>query len=86
MDIISEGPYLERVCSTVGNVRQHSEKCAECKWFEVCTGGCRALGLLYSGARKDFLGEDITKCLYFEKGWYEKTLEVVEKWGQPYQG
>ncbi len=39
-----------------------------------------ALGLLYSGQRKDFLGEDIIKCLFFENGWYTKTISALSGW------
>ena len=45
-----------------------------------CTGGCRAMGLLYSGAKADFNGEDITKCVFFENGWYEKTSKALAVW------
>ena len=79
-DILTSGAYLDNVCATVGDVLKNSAKCAECKWFEYCTGGCRALGLLYSGERKDFLGEDITKCLFFMNGWYEKTAAALSEW------
>ena len=79
-DLLSAGPYLDTVCATVGEVREKTEKCAACKWFEYCTGGCRALGLLYSGKKMDFLGADTTKCDFFENGWYEKTAEALADW------
>jgi len=79
-DVLSAGPYLENVCATVGGVRENNPKCAQCKWFEYCTGGCRAMGLLYSGAKADFNGEDITKCVFFENGWYEKTSKALTEW------
>ena len=72
-EIIQSGTYLDNICATVGDLREKTKKCAECRYFEQCTGGCRALGLLYSGKRKDFCGEDITKCMFFENGWYEKS-------------
>lgn len=79
-EIIRSGAYPEIICTTVGDVRERSEKCAACRYFPFCTGGCRALGLLYSGQRKDFCGEDITKCMYFENGWYEKVTEAFSDW------
>lgn len=38
------------------------------------------MGLLYSGPRADFCGEDVSKCVFFENGWYEKTKEVLSGW------
>ena len=79
-DIIHSSAYLDTICTTVGMVRDNSEKCAACPWFIYCTGGCRALGFLYSGQKKNFLAEDITKCLFFENGWYEKTVSALSGW------
>ena len=79
-DLITAGPYMDAVCATVGDVREKTQKCAACEWFEYCTGGCRAMGMMYSGAREDFYGEDITKCAFFENGWYEKTAEALSDW------
>lgn len=79
-ELISSGTYLDMVCTTVGDVREKNPKCAACKWFEACTGGCRAMGMLYSGQRKDFFGEDITKCSFFENGWYEKIITTLLGW------
>lgn len=82
-EIIQSGTYLDNICATVGDLREKTKKCAECRYFEQCTGGCRALGLLYSGKRKDFSGEDITKCMFFENGWYEKVTETLSEWKTP---
>ena len=79
-DLLSAGPYLQNVCSTVGDVRKNNPKCAACKWFEACTGGCRAMGLLYSGEQKNWYGEDFTKCRFFENGWYEKVADAFPGW------
>lgn len=79
-DLLSSGQYLENVCATIGDVRKSNLKCGGCKWFEYCTGGCRAMGLLYSGAKKDFCGEDLTKCKFFENGWYERVRDTLADW------
>ena len=79
-DLLMSGKYLENVCATVGDVRKNNPKCGGCKWFEYCTGGCRAMGYLYSGERKDFFGEDLTKCRFFENGWYEKVRDTLSDW------
>ena len=79
-DIISGGPYMEAVCATVGELREKNAKCACCKWFKSCTGGCRALGIACSAGRDDYFGEDKTKCLFFENGWYDKIAETLSGW------
>ena len=79
-DLLTKSGYLDNVCSTVGDVRENNPKCGSRRWFEYCTGGCRAMGLLYSGQRKDFYGEDITKCRFFENGWYEKVSAALSAW------
>ena len=79
-DLIREGPYMDAVCATVDDVRQRSEKCAACKWFPYCTGGCRVLAMIFSGQKADYYGEDRAKCMFFEGGWYEKTVEALSGW------
>ena len=79
-DLLTSGAYLDNVCTTVGDVHKNNPECAACKWFKYCTGGCRAMGLLNSGKRADFCGEDITKCLFFENGWYERTVKALAEW------
>jgi len=79
-DMLMAGRYLENICATIGDVRENNSKCAGCKWFEYCTGGCRAMGYLFSGEKKDFFGEDLTKCVFFENGWYEKVRDTLSDW------
>ncbi len=83
-EMIQSGTYLDMICATVGDLRKKTKKCADCLYFEQCTGGCRALGLLYSGERMDFSGEDITKCMFFENGWYEKIKQTLSDWKTPH--
>lgn len=68
--LLSEGAYLDEVCTCVGQLAKHNEKCQHCHWWKFCIGGCRALGLAITGDR---LGEDKAKCLYFNEGYIEKT-------------
>lgn len=68
--LLSEGAYLDEVCTCVGQLAEHNEKCQNCRWWKFCAGGCRALGLGLTGDR---LGEDRAKCAYFNDGYLEKT-------------
>ena len=79
-ELLVSSSYLDCVCSTVGDVRSNCLKCGSCKWFEYCTGGCRALGFLYSGGTSYILGEDLSKCRFFENGWYEKVSDTLSAW------
>ncbi len=77
--LLASGKYIDCICSTVGDVRRDNPKCRRCKWFEYCTGGCRALGFLYSGTNL-VSGSDLTKCAFFENGWYEKVSKTLSAW------
>lgn len=79
-DLLSSSAYLCNVCATVGDVRRNNPKCASCTWFEACTGGCRGMGFVYSGERRDFLGEDLTKCAFFQNGWYKRVTDALSGW------
>ena len=79
-DILADSEYLTYAMATTLNQIMNNEKCSDCKYYEVCTGGCPALGLLYSKKHFDYYHEDITKCYFFENGWYEKTIKAMGDW------
>ncbi|MBQ0101208.1 MAG: radical SAM protein [Firmicutes bacterium] len=72
--LLRDSNYLNSVCATVKDLKEHNEKCAACKWFRYCCGGCRAIGLALTG---DVFGQDLSKCLFFEGGYIEKLKEVL---------
>ena len=78
-ELVKESDYLNLAMAPLFKQIVENDKCANCKYYKACTGGCPALGLLYS---KDvnFFHEDITKCIFFENGWYEKVLEKLKKY------
>ena len=77
--LVKESDYASLAMATLLKQVIENDKCGNCKYYKACTGGCPALGLLYS---KDvnFYHEDITKCFFFENGWYEKALEALSEW------
>lgn len=79
-DLLTDSDYMKIVCSNLHKRRKNNQKCAECKYFRYCLGGCPALGGLYSPERLDLFGTDITKCLFYENGWYEKTVGTMRGW------
>ena len=79
-DIVNESDYTKYATATLFNMIINNDKCSECIYFKVCTGGCPALGLLYSGEAHNYFHEDITKCYFFENGWYEKVTNALSGW------
>ena len=78
-ELVSDSPYLNLALAPLFKQIIENDKCGNCKYYKACTGGCPALGLLYS-PNSDFYHEDITKCIFFENGWYEKVLDALKDW------
>ena len=78
--ILKDSDYLTYATATLFNQIVNNDKCASCKYYKVCTGGCPALGLLYSQKRFDYYHEDILKCFFFENGYYEKVVKEMGNW------
>ena len=71
---LSSGDYLKIICTTIGELAEHNEKCAGCHWFKYCCGGCRAVGLALT---EDVFGSDKSKCLFFENGYMQKLTDAL---------
>ena len=84
--LLQDSDYLKAVAYTVDEVLERNEACRECKYKKLCMGGCRAITKLLSD---DYLGNDLSKRLYFKKGYMRKTDEVfahvAEKSGIKYR-
>ncbi len=77
--ILQESKYLDAATCTVAQLHEHTKECAECEYRKLCAGGCRAIALALT---HDYLGKDLAKCLYFKKGYMQKTDEVFERVAQ----
>ena len=75
--LLQTGRYLSEVCTTVGTLAEKNPVCGNCPYFKHCVGGCRAIALTLTG---DKLGVDLSKCLFYKKGYYEKTVSVMGDW------
>ena len=75
--LLTEGPLTDHVMQTVREKRTFSQKCAGCRFFKNCQGGCPALSMLFGG---NLLSADDYKCAFFENGYYDKYLEVLKGW------
>lgn len=72
--LLTFGPYIDEVCTTLGTLREKNEKCGKCEHFEYCNGGCRAIALALTG---DKLGIDPSKCLFWQNGYERKIAEAL---------
>lgn len=73
--ILQGGPLMKEICANIGDMLKVNEKCKNCKHLTYCRGGCRALAVLASNG--DFRSSDLTKCIFFSKGYMDKFIEVM---------
>ena len=73
--LLREGIYLDNVTYTVGQLRENNIECQNCEYWKLCMGGCRACAYALTD---NMMGYDPSKCLYFKKGYMEKTIEMFE--------
>lgn len=78
-ELTKNSTYLSLAIAPLLKQILENNKCASCNYYKACTGGCPALGLLYS-INSDFYHEDITKCLFFYNDWYKKTTNELSSW------
>ncbi|MBE6596554.1 MAG: radical SAM protein [Ruminococcaceae bacterium] len=71
------GKYLSEVCTTVGELARANPTCGSCPYFKHCVGGCRAVALTLTG---DKMGVDLSKCLFFKKGYVKKLETCLYDW------
>ncbi len=72
--LLSDGKYLEEVCTTLGTLKENNRKCGSCSYFELCNGGCRAIALALTG---DKLGIDPSECFFWENGYAGKIATAL---------
>ena len=75
--LLQSGKYLDEVCATVKTLAVNNTKCAGCKYFRYCVGGCRALAVGLTG---DKFGSDPAKFVFFKNGWYGRITEMLDGW------
>ena len=75
--LLRESRYLSEVCTTVGELKSVNSRCASCRYFRYCAGGCRAVALVLTD---DKLGCDPSKCMFFENGYHRRIKEIMGDW------
>ena len=78
-ELLRESEYLNLAMAPLLKQILENDKCGNCKYYKACTGGCPALGLLYS-KNGDYYHEDILKCIFFENGWYDRINNELKDW------
>ncbi len=79
-EIITKSDYCDIATAPILSLILKNDKCSSCKYIKACAGGCPALGLLYSNPAGNMFHEDITKCVFFENGWYDRVLSAMDDW------
>ena len=76
------GDFSRVAKMTAGELRDLGSECGSCRHFRYCGGGCRAMGYLYSddASLSGLLGKDVTKCSFFDGGWYERVTQALSGW------
>ncbi len=75
--LLQRSAYIDEVCYTVGQLKNENKKCAACRYFKHCAGGCRALAIALTGSTTE---SDPTKCIFFEKGYLKKVGAIMDGW------
>lgn len=76
-NLLSHGKLYASITHTVGEKLRHNKKCGSCRFAKNCLGGCPALSILSGG---NMLSSDQYKCIFFEKGYYEKYCKTMAGW------
>ena len=75
--LLQSGDYLNAVCTTLADLKEKNEKCAMCRYFRYCAGGCRTIAALLTDS---IFGEDPSKCEFFNNNYYEKIQKIFDGW------
>lgn len=76
---ILKNSHYRSICNVkMGDCINHNEKCRDCRYRLKCGAGCRACGCGETGT--DYLAIDEECCDFFLNGWYDKALELVERY------
>ena len=74
---LSDSRYMELLNIRAGEILARNERCHDCRYRELCLGGCRARALGYH--ENDLLSIDEITCRTFREGWAYKVFEKVER-------
>ncbi len=76
--ILTKSHYRDICDVCMGDCIRHNEKCQECKYRFACGAGCRSIACGETG--RDYMAVDGSACHFFQSGWFEKALELMERY------
>jgi radical SAM protein with 4Fe4S-binding SPASM domain len=77
-EILSDSFYHEMSLLKMRACIEHNAKCRGCKYRLNCGAGCRACAC--GETSDDYLGIDEDDCSFFQNGWFEKAVELQERY------
>ena len=73
-EILGDSEFNRLCHASVAEVRDGSGKCRDCKYIDLCSGGCRSNALMASG---NYYGADPSACWFFEHGGRERIARAA---------
>ncbi|MCR5627295.1 MAG: radical SAM protein [Lachnospiraceae bacterium] len=83
-EILTDSHYRDVCMYKMGECIEHNEECRDCKYKLACGAGCRACACGETGT--DYKGIDEEACQFYKNGWYEKAMELIEKYKDSFPG
>jgi len=77
VEALQDSKYMNFIDTRLKSYFEHNPECGKCEYRNRCAGGCRG-NAAYDG---DLMGIDMQTCTFYKKGWYDKTVELLEKMG-----
>lgn len=71
---ISNG-YSKLAYRTLGDLFLVNRDCKNCRYVNICRGGCRANAYFHSGNINE---PDTNTCIFFKEGYYERILRLMD--------
>lgn len=75
--LLQDGDYLKSIVLPVSKVLENPI-CSVCKYSKYCLGGCRAI----AGLLGEYMGPDLSKCVFFKKGYYQRARRAFDEAGK----
>lgn len=77
-EILSGSYYHDMSLLKMRACIDHNEKCRDCKYRLYCGAGCRACAC--GETSTDYLGIDQEVCEFYQNGWFERAMELKERY------
>lgn len=79
-EILQEGKYADWMKTKTQERVQHSNKCRECQFREICLGGCPAISCVTPDHYGDFWDYNPWQCAFFEGKYAAKFINALPEY------